>query len=648
MITGKKNFRPDRFRSGHLMITVLIWALITSVPFQTDAFASWSPDRVEPPFWWTGMNNPEVQLMVYGEDAALWRPSIDYPGVRLERIIAVENPNYLFLNLHIGEDARAGEVPIVFRHGEDTHTLRYPLRERRDNTLRHRGFDPSDVIYLIMPDRFANGDPSISEIEGMYEGVDRSEPFARHGGDIQGIIDHLGYIRDLGMTALWLNPILENDMPYDYSRQVGFYHGYAATDKYRVDRRFGTNETFVEMVDKAHEKGLKVIMDMIHNHIGTHHWWMKDLPTSDWVHDQDKYGNTSFRTNVIMDPYASRRDYENVVQGWFVDEMPDLDQRNELLANYLIQNTIWWIEFSGIDGIRMDTHPYPHKEYMAMWTRKVLEEYPDFNIVGEAWMPNVPTTAWWQYDFPTWSGYNSYLPSVTDFPLYSAITRGLNEEPGWAEGMNRVYLTLGQDFLYTEPYLNVIFVDNHDLDRFFSTVGEDYDKFRLGMAFLYTTRGIPQVYYGTEILKTGAGLDGLKRKDFPGGWSEDPINAFTEQGRRDLGRKRRLPVAQAWDLVRTLSWWRQEKPVIHYGFLTHFVPENNTYVYFRHDEDDTVMVILNASGREVTLQLDRFEELLGGYRSGMEIITGSRLTLGETLSVPAMTPMILDLEKAAD
>ncbi|MDG5767264.1 glycoside hydrolase family 13 protein [Balneolales bacterium ANBcel1] len=620
---------------------VALMFLVSVLPFT--AAEAVEPDRVEPPFWWTGMNDSRVQLMVYGEDIAKSRPSVDYPGVSLERIIAVENPNYLFIDLKIGEKARPGTLDIRFQREDRSHTWSYELRERRDNRMRHRGFDPSDVIYLIMPDRFANGDPSISEIEGMYEGVDRSEPFARHGGDIQGIIDNLDYIRDLGMTALWLNPILENDMPYDYSQQIGFYHGYAATDKYRVDRRFGTNEKFVEMVDRAHEMGLKVIMDMIHNHIGTHHWWMKDLPTSDWIHDQEEVGNTSFRTNTIMDPYASRNDYETTVKGWFVDEMPDLNQRNELLANYLIQNTIWWIEYAGIDGIRMDTHPYPYKDYMAEWTRKVLEEYPDFNIVGEAWMPNVPTTAWWQYDFPTQSGYNSYLPSVTDFPLYNAIVAGLNEEEGWDTGMNRIYLTLGQDFLYTDPLLNVIFVDNHDLDRFFSSIGEDYDKFRLGVTLIYTTRGIPQIYYGTEILKTGAGPDALKRKDFPGGWPDDPINAFTSEGRAELGEKRGLPVSDAYDLIKTLSWWRQDKPVLHYGDLTHFVPEENTYVYFRHNDDDAVMVVLNASDEQAVLDLSRFSEVLDGYPAAHEIITDTPVTLDGILEVPAMTPMVLDL-----
>ncbi len=628
-----------------MLLRIVVTALFLQLALSAAGVLAGQPERVEPPFWWTGLQNDEVQLMVYGEDIGLARPSVDYPGVTLDRIVAVDNPNYLFLDLTITEEAEPGEMDIVFRRDDGVQTWTYELRERRDNRNRHRGFDPSDVIYLIMPDRFASGDPAISEVEGMIEGVDRDEPFARHGGDIRGIIDNLDHIEDLGMTALWLNPVLENDMPYDYERSVGFYHGYAATDKYRVDRRFGSNELFVELVDRAHDRGLKVIMDMIHNHIGTHHWWMDDLPSDDWIHDQEEYGNTNFRTNTIMDPYASRKDYESTVKGWFVDEMPDLNQRNELLANYLIQNTIWWIEYAGIDGIRMDTHPYPYKEYMAEWTRRVLEEYPDFNIVGEAWMPNVATTAWWQYDFPTGSGYNSHLPSVTDFPLYGAIVGGLNEQAGWDTGMNRIYLTLGQDFLYTDPFLNVIFVDNHDLDRFFSSIGEDYDKFRLGLALIYTTRGIPQIYYGTEILKTGAGPDALKRKDFPGGWADDPINAFTGEGRRQLGRARDLPVVDAYEFIRNLSWWRKDKPVIHHGELTHFLPENNVYVYFRHDEEETVMVILNGSEEDAELEPGRFEELLDGYGAGYDIISGTRMDLNERLHVPAMTPMILELSR---
>ncbi len=601
-----------------------------------------SIDRVEPGNWWIGFNEPDVQLLVYGENIQSAKPSVDYPGVTIERVTLVENPNYQFITLRLHEEAQPGTVEIEFDRGEYSYTHDYEIRERSSDPNRNQGFDSSDVIYLLMPDRFANGNPDIDEIDGMLEGVDRSNPNARHGGDIRGIINNLDYIKNLGMTAVWFTPILENDMPPEY----GAYHGYAATDKYRVDRRFGTNEEYLELIDKAHGMGMKVIMDMIHNHVGTHHWFIKDLPTSDWVHPLEEYGTTNFRTSTVMDPYASDYDWSSTVQGWFVVDMPDLDQRNELVANYLIQNTLWWIEYSGIDGIRMDTHPYPYKEYMADWAKRVLEEFPDFNIVGEAWMPNTPTTAYWQTGFPSFDGYESYLPSVTDFPLYGALTAAFHEEPGWDTGISQLYFTLSQDFLFPDANLNVIFPGNHDLDRIFTVMGEDFDKYRLALSFILTTRGIPQLYYGDEILMTGGGPDGLKRKDFPGGWAEDPINAFTPEGREQLAEETGFPVVEAYDFMRRVSTWRQDKDVIHNGSLTHFIPEDNIYVYFRHNDDDTVMVILSANSDSMDLDMSRFEELLGGYSSGYDVVSDRPVQIQETLQVGPRQAMIIDLGQA--
>ncbi len=581
-------------------------------------------ERLEPPFWWTGFEETELQLLVYGPDIGDARVTIDYEGVEFKRSISTENPNYLFVYVDVTEDASPGIMELHFRRGSETFVFEYELKERLGSYNRHQGFDSSDVIYLLMPDRFANGDPSISNIEGMLEGVDMDEPFARKGGDIQGIINHLDYIKDLGMTALWVNPIFENDMPYNYAIGAGFYHGYAATDMYKVDRRFGTNEDFVHLVQKSQDMGMKLIMDMIHNHVGTHHWFIKDLPSSDWVHDQSVYGNTNYRTSVLMDPYVSESDFNRLVRAWFVDEMPDLDQRNPLLADYLIQNTIWWIEYSGIDGIRMDTHAYPYPDYMAEWTRRVLEEYPDFNIVGEVWMPNVPTTAWWQHNSPLSGDYNSYLPSVTDFPLYEALTKAFNEGPGWDTGMMRLYYTLGQDFLYVDPLLNVIFFDNHDLWRFFESVGNDPDKFKMAIAFILTTRGIPQIFYGSELMfdMGGGSSDPFKRPPFPGGWPGDEINAFTPEGREQLGEKRGLPVTEVFEYMRTLSHWRKDKTAIHTGRLTHFVTENNIYVYFRHNDDETIMVALNGQAENQSINLSRFAEILTGFSEGTDVMTG--------------------------
>jgi len=601
-------------------------------------------ERVEPEFWWTGFQETELQILVYGEDIGSSRASLSYPGVDLKQVISVENPNYLFLYLDVTDQAEPGTFTITFTKGDTRLTHEYTLLEREYSSTRHQGFDSSDVIYLLMPDRFANGDPSNDEIPGMIEGVDLDEPYARKGGDIKGISDNLEYIKDLGMTAIWLNPTFENDMPYNYEIGAGFYHGYAATDMYKVDRRFGTNEEFVEMIKKSQAMGMKVIMDKIHNHVGTHHWFIKDLPTADWIHDQAEVGNTNYRTDTIMDPYASRADLNSTIKGWFVDEMPDLNQRNPLLADYLIQNTLWWIEYSGIDGIRMDTHPYPYPEYMAEWTRRVLEEYPDFNIVGEVWMQNVATTAWWQYDFPTASGYNSYLPSVTDFPLYRSIVTGLNEAPGWDTGLARIYYTLGQDFLYTDPYLNVIFVDNHDLTRFMTSIGEDPAKYKLGLALLLTTRGIPQIYYGTEIMKMGGANDPDKRRLFPGGWPHHEINAFTEEGRRQLGEKRNLPIPKVFNYLKTITEWRTDKEVIHTGQLTHFIPENNVYVYFRHNDDETVMIVLNGSDHEQSLNRVRFAEFLSGYSSGVDIISGEQVDMERELRLEPMRAYIFELK----
>jgi neopullulanase len=597
-------------------------------------------DRVEPENWWIGFEESDLQLLVYGEDIQSAIPSVDYPGVTIERVTLVENPNYQFVTLRIHDEAEPGTVELSFQRDGDTTTIPYELKERSSDTNRNQGFDSTDLIYLLMPDRFANGDPENDNIEGMLEGVDRSNPNARHGGDIQGIIDNLNYIKDLGMTAVWFTPILENDMPPEY----GAYHGYAATDMYRVDRRFGSNEKYLELIDKAHDMDLKVIMDMIHNHVGTEHWFVKDQPTSDWVHDIEEKGTTNYRAATVMDPYASDFDYSAMVQGWFVVDMPDIDQRNELVANYLIQNTLWWIEYSGIDGIRMDTHPYPYKEYMAEWSRRVLEEFPEFNMVGEAWMSNPPSTAYWQTGFPSSDGYESYLPSVTDFPLYDAIAAGLNEGESWDTGIYRLYDVLSQDFLFPDPNLNVIFPGNHDLDRIFSVVGEDYGKFKIALSFVLTTRGIPQLYYGDEILMTGGGPDGLKRKDFPGGWEEDLINGFTEEGREELADETGFPVVEAHEFLTRAANWRQNQDVIHSGELTHFIPQNNVYVYFRHNDEKTVLVVLNANEETQELDLARFSELLDGTSTAYDVVSDQTIQIGEVLEVTGLDAMILELE----
>ncbi len=621
-----------------LRLLSLIFFVLTTVAVQ--AQAPNSIQVIDPPFWWTNMAMNELQIQLYGNDLGLYRAEIEYPGVNITRQTAVDSPNYLFLYMEISEEAKAGKMEIVLTKvgdKKDRISVNYELKTRESEENRHQGFDASDVIYLMMPDRFANGNPDNDSVEGMLEAADRSNPERRQGGDIAGVMQHLDYIKDLGMTAIWFTPIIENDMSPEY----GAYHGYAATDLYKVDPRYGTNEEYKALIEATHQKGMKVIMDMIHNHIGDRHWWMKDLPTADWLHDFEKFGTTNFRGSVASDPYASQYDFNKLTNGWFVEEMPDLNQKNELLADYLIQNTIWWIEYSGIDGIRMDTYVYPDQEYMARWAKEVLAAYPDFNIVGEAWVNTVPAEAYWQYDEPgTDDGYNSNLPSVTDFPLSNAVREAFNEEFGWMTGLTKLYYVLSQDFVYADPMLNVIFLDNHDMGRIYETVGKDEDFFKMAYAFLMTTRGIPQVYYGTELMmghEYRGGDDEAWRQTMPGGWPDDDRSVFTEEGRTSKEN-------EILAYITKLNKWRKTAVAIHEGKLVHFIPENNVYIYFRTHEKQTVMVVLNANKEAVTLNKNRFAEVLDRFKVGVNVVSGERNPLNKNITISGKTAEIWELE----
>lgn len=580
----------------------------------------------------------ELQLQLYGDELGYYRATVNYPGVKITKQLAVDSPNYLFLYLDISDDTDAGEMEIkLSRNGEEI-VLNYELKTRESTEGRNLGFDASDVIYLMMPDRFANGDPSNDTIEGMLESADRSDPERRQGGDIQGVIDHLDYLENLGMTAIWFTPMFENDMSPDY----GAYHGYAATDLYKVDRRYGSNELYKKLVEKVHERGMKVIMDMIHNHVGDKHWWMNDWPTEDWFHKWEEYGQTNFRGTVASDPNASEYDSKKLLNGWFVRQMPDLNQKNELLADYLIQNTIWWIEYSGIDGIRMDTYVYPDQQYMARWSKEVLTAYPNFNIVGEAWVENVPNESYWQYDEPgVDDGYDSELPSVTDFPLSFAIRDGLIEDFSWNGGLSKIYELLAQDRLYADPMKNVIFLDNHDMSRVFEHLGKDENLFKMAYAILMTTRGIPQVYYGTELMMAHeyrGGDDEAWRQTMPGGWPGDDRSVFTDEGRTDKEN-------EIIDYVTKLTQWRKGAAATHEGKLVHFIPENNTYVYFRVHDEQTVMVVLNANEEPVSLNRSRFAEILDDFKIGIDVISGKEIDVSKDFKVDGKTAGIWELQQ---
>ena len=592
-------------------------------------------NRVDPPYWWTGMKNHHLQLMVHGNRIVETSPVVNYPGVKLESVLHVQSPNYLFLNLIIEQDAQPGTVTINFMKGKKPVVLLpYELKQRDASLGSHEGFDASDVIYLLMPDRFANGDTTNDDVAGMLEKADRSNPNGRHGGDIKGIEDHLDYLTDLGATAVWINPLLENNQP------VYSYHGYAMTDFYKVDPRFGSNNDYKNLVQEAHKKGLKVIQDMVFNHCGTNYFWKDDLPTNDWYNQWPEFTRSNYRGGVVTDPHASKSDEHKMVAGWFDTSMADLNQDNELVANYLIQNSIWWIESTGLDGIRQDTYPYPYKDFMARWMQRVLQEYPDFNVVGEAWLSYPVSVAYWMENDRNFDGYHSHLTNVFDFPLMYAISKAFNEQEGWSTGTAELYEIISQDFVYSHPENLVLFADNHDGDRFFSKMGEDIRKFKLAMAFLMTTRGIPQVYYGTEILMTGLEHNGHGdiRKDFPGGWPGDTRDAFTTEGRTKAQN-------EAFNYLKTLINWRKTKSVIHYGKLTHYIPQDGVYVYFRYNENESVMVLLNNTDKVKTVDGKRFKENLSGYTKGRSVMDNKTIENLQSITVPAKSPMIIELVK---
>lgn len=610
-----------------------LYLFIIAVAFSISTFAL-NVDRVEPTFWWVGMKNPTVQLMVHGPEIASTEISLNYHGVKISSVSRQENPNYVFIDLVISPEAKAGTFPIQFRKSKkEVVSYNYELKNREPNSANRKGFDGSDVIYLITPDRFVNGNPANDAVTGMKELPNRSHMNGRHGGDIQGIKNSLDYLAGMGFTSVWLNPVLENNMT-----QVS-YHGYSTTDFYKVDPRYGTNEEYRELGKAIHQKGMKLMMDMIFNHIGSEHWWMDDMPSADWLNYYPEYKITNHRRTVNQDPHASEADKKLMVDGWFVPTMPDLNQRNPFLLNYLIQNSIWWTEYVGLDGIRMDTYPYPDKFGMAEWTRRMLEEYPDFYMVGEEWAMNPAIVSYWQKGKVNADGYVSELPGLMDFPLNNAVVQGLKNPETWGGGLVTLYEALANDFLYPNPGDLVIFPDNHDMSRFYTQLGENADLLKMGLAYYATTRGIPQIFYGTEILMSNPGTEehGVIRSDFPGGWAGDQVNAFTGAG---LSAKQK----DAQDYFRKVLNWRKTNPVVHSGALKHFAPENGIYVYFRYNESGKVMVVLNKNQEAKTLDTTRFSEVMAACTSGKEIISEKNITDIKTLNVPAMSAMIIELK----
>ena len=588
--------------------------------------------KIEPAFWWSDMKNPELQLMVYGQNISDYRPAIDYPGVNISSTVHLDNPNYQIIYLNIG-GAQPGTLTITFTKGEKTITYPYELKARKANASGIKGFDSSDVLYLIMPDRFANGNPDNDQIpmRNPYK-VDRTDPNARHGGDLAGIEQHLDYIENLGVTAIWLNPVLENDM------KGGSYHGYATTDYYRVDPRFGTNEEYVQLIENVHRRGMRVVMDMIFNHCGSEHPWMKEVPSKDWFNNLDHYVQTNHDKEAYFDPYVSDYDREAMINGWFVPSMPDLNQKNPHVAKYLIQNSIWWIEYSGIDGIRQDTYPYADIDMMRDWCQQVMNEYPDFNIVGEAWMNYTIGSAYWQKGSRLNFGKDTKLKSVMDFRLMGIASKAFHEDTGWSGGLHTIFEHMCYDFVYPDIYNVLRFLENHDTDRFLPEMPAKLDAFKQATTFLLTIPGIPQIYYGQELLMNGSKEkgDGYIRLDVPGGWKEDETNQFEASGRSAIQN-------EAWTFMQTLLKWRKGNEIISKGKMKHFMVNQGVYVYERNLNGKSVLIVLNGSDKEVKLPLDRYAEVLHDKTNGKDILAGKTVKLEKELELTPKEILVLEL-----
>lgn len=581
------------------------------------------------------MQDSTVQLMVYGADAGKMQVTLAGNGVEITQHHSADSPNYLFVDLHVTSNAPAQTVELRFTNdGEVVHTHDYPLLERQRPAEDLVGFDATDAIYLITPDRFANSKPGNDSVAGLQEGlVDRSAGFARHGGDLQGITDQLDYMAEMGFTAVWPSPVLENDMP------AWSYHGYAITDYYRVDPRFGTLADYQSLADGARERGIKLIMDQVVNHCGSEHWWMADLPFEDWLNFQDDPQVTNHRRTVHQDPYAAEVDRELMIGGWFVSTMPDLNQRNPFLARYLIQNSIWWIETLGLGGVRQDTYPYPDADFMTDWTCRIMEEYPNFSIVGEEWSYEASTVAYWQRGKENPDGYQSCLSSVMDFPQQAALISALNEEEGWDTGLIKLYEALAKDFLYADPQAIMVFAENHDMDRLATQLKGDVPAIKMALTYLATVRGIPQFYYGSEVMlenDAAPGDHGIIRSDMPGGWAGDAASAFTGEGLTDDQR-------EVQSHLKTLLRWRRSSEVIARGKTIHFAPQEGVYVYGRYDEEgNRVAVVMNKNESSVKLPTGRYRELFGSSTQA-ETLDGEIQDMADQLVVPAKAATVFIL-----
>ena len=566
-----------------------------------------------PTNWWVNMKNPELQIMLHGEKIGTAKTfTCSYPGITIKKINKVENNNYVFLDVIISNTTKPGNISFTANFGNATKKINFELKERRSkNGISYaQGVTSKDFMYLILPDRFSNGDESNDRVAGMKDqSLRRDTVFNRHGGDLKGIQNHLDYLTDLGVTSIWLNPVWENDMPNRTE------HGYAFTNHYKVDPRLGGNQAYHELVDAAHAKGLKIIQDAVYNHVGLYHFTVQDLPMKDWLHQWDSYTNTTFKDQTLFDPYASKKDKKQMSDGWFTPQMPDLNQNNSYVANFLIQHAIWTVEEFGIDGWRIDTYAYNDLTFMNKCNKAIINEYPKITLFGETWVHGVPNQSYFcenNYNIP----YKSNLQGVTDFQNLWAIMDAMNKDFGWDDGVNKLYTTLAQDFVYKDPTRNVIFLDNHDMARFYSVIGEDVNKYKSALCWLLTSRGIPELYYSSEFATTGttSPSDGYVRLDFPGGWREDKVNKFSYNGRTEKDN-------QIFNVIKTLANFRKKSSALTTGKLMQYLPEDGVYTYFRYDNNQTVMVVMNTSKMEKNISFNNYQERTGSFSKYKNILT---------------------------
>ncbi len=600
-------------------------------------------DRVEPPFWWVGMKEEILQLMIHGDNVAQFDIQTSTRDWQIENIHRTTNSNYVFVDMKISATAKPGSFNLNFvNHDPDkkdknkVHSITYELKQRKDNSHLRKGFSSADTVYLITPDRFANADVENDQVKFLKEGVNRQDRDGRHGGDLQGIINHLDYIEAMGFSQIWLNPVLLNN------HEKYTYHGYAITDLYQIDKRFGDHELYKQLSKKARQKNIGLIKDVVLNHIGSEHWWMKDLPSENWINHNAKFVPTSHKRESLHDLHGTDEDRQAFVNGWFVPTMADLNQKNPLLANYLIQNNIWWVEYADLSGIRIDTFSYSDKSFLSEYTHRLMQEYPEFNLVAEEWTTNPVLVSYWQRGKQRHDGFEFDLPSLMDFPLQDSLVRALTEKESWSDGWQKLYNILASDFIYANASELMVFPDNHDMSRIYTQLDHDLKLTKLAVAFIATTRGIPQFFYGTEILMENRESDshGLIRSDFPGGWLQDDVSAFSQKGLSPAQKSMQ-------DFTAKLLNWRKHKSVMHTGKLTHYAPKNGVYVYFRQNSTDKVMVVLNKNTHDVEINPQDYPTMLklnGTSKIAKSVLTDKLYQLNVTFKVAGKSALILDLQ----